>query len=323
MPLLIGIDEAGYGPNLGPLLLAATVWEIPGKPADTDLFQQFSEVVRDADAFADGRLLIADSKQVYSPSQGLAALEMGVFAGLRLWGDGGPERVVTSNFHTLVRALHQGPTGVLEGEPWYDQSELLLPLNPLPELTEHFERWSTCCQSRGITLRHIAFDLVSPQRFNALNSLTGSKGRSLSELSLRLLRTCLESCHAIEGVETLVLADKHGGRNRYHEFLPFCCDDAFITCLEEGAQRSRYRAGAIEFRFETKAERHLPTALASMVAKYVRELSMRLFNRYWQSQIPGLKRTAGYPLDAVRFRREIASRQCELLIPDEVLWREK
>ncbi|MCY2968853.1 MAG: hypothetical protein NT069_35365 [Planctomycetota bacterium] len=323
MPLLIGIDEAGYGPNLGPLLLAATVWEVPGKPTDTDLFQEFSDVVRNADAPADGRLLIADSKQVYSPSQGLAALELGVFAGLRLWSHGGPERDIAPCFHSLVRALHRGPPGVLEGEPWYDQSELPLPLNPLPELANHFDRWSTCCQSRGITLRHIAIDLVSPQRFNALNSVTGSKGRSLSELSLRLLRACLESCQATEGVETLVLADKHGGRNRYHEFLPLCCDDAFITCLEEGAQRSRYRAGAIEFRFETKAERHLPTALASMVAKYVRELSMRLFNRYWQSQIPGLKATAGYPLDAVRFRREISARQRELAIRDEILWRAK
>jgi hypothetical protein len=30
MALLIGMDEAGYGPNLGPLVISATAWEVPG-----------------------------------------------------------------------------------------------------------------------------------------------------------------------------------------------------------------------------------------------------------------------------------------------------
>ena len=29
MGYAIGTDEAGYGPNLGPLVISATVWEIP------------------------------------------------------------------------------------------------------------------------------------------------------------------------------------------------------------------------------------------------------------------------------------------------------
>ena len=29
MAFLIGTDEAGYGPNLGPLVISATVWEVP------------------------------------------------------------------------------------------------------------------------------------------------------------------------------------------------------------------------------------------------------------------------------------------------------
>ncbi len=29
MPYLLGTDEAGYGPNLGPLVISASVWEVP------------------------------------------------------------------------------------------------------------------------------------------------------------------------------------------------------------------------------------------------------------------------------------------------------
>ena len=31
MGLIIGVDEAGYGPNLGPLAVCATAWRIPSE----------------------------------------------------------------------------------------------------------------------------------------------------------------------------------------------------------------------------------------------------------------------------------------------------
>ena len=36
MGVFIGMDEAGYGPNLGPLVVTATVWEVPGEPGEFD-----------------------------------------------------------------------------------------------------------------------------------------------------------------------------------------------------------------------------------------------------------------------------------------------
>ena len=29
--IVIGVDEAGYGPNIGPLIVAATAWRVPAK----------------------------------------------------------------------------------------------------------------------------------------------------------------------------------------------------------------------------------------------------------------------------------------------------
>src|SRR5439155_393047 len=85
------------------------------------------------------------------------------------------------------------------------------------------------------------------------------------------------------------IADKHGGRNRYQDFLPPVVDDEFIVCKAEGMDCSRYRVRNVESSFETKAERHFPVGLASMVSKYVRELAMILFNRYWAELLPGYR----------------------------------
>ena len=57
-----------------------------------------------------------------------------------------------------------------------------------------------------------------------------------------------------------------------------------------------------------------------MFAKYLRELAMIAFNQFWQRHVPNLRPTAGYPVDAKRFRREIRTHQRQLHITDQMLW---
>ena len=48
MTLLIGIDEAGYGPNLGPLCVGASAWRVEGggrKAEEGDLYQLLAEII--------------------------------------------------------------------------------------------------------------------------------------------------------------------------------------------------------------------------------------------------------------------------------------
>ena len=52
-------------------------------------------------------------------------------------------------------------------------------------------------------------------------------------------------------------------------------------------------------------DRFLPTALASMTAKYVRELLMLRLNRFFRDHLPRLRPTAGYHGDARRYVTEI------------------
>jgi hypothetical protein len=60
-----------------------------------------------------------------------------------------------------------------------------------------------------------------------------------------------------------------------------------------------------------------------MMSKYLRELAMLAWNAFWQRQVPGLRPTAGYPQDAVRFKKEIEACQQRLGIPDRNVWRNR
>lgn len=331
MALLIGMDEAGYGPNYGPLIVGATVWEVPGDPREIDLWRAFEGIVEQTAPVNDSHIQIADSKQVFNPAKGLFNLERGVLRALavhrRCAGSSTSDlnssllpEISPTSFRQLFGQVGVGRLEELDGEPWFAGADLPLPASQDDALSD---RWHDRCSSLGIRLRSIRADVVLTRRFNEQTRANDSKGRALSDISMRLLRHVWLECAGVEQDTVLILADKHGGRNRYHEFLPTVFGDSFIRCLLESMEKSRYRVANAEVRFETKSERHLPVALASMVCKYLRELSMKLFNRYWAERQPGLKPTAGYPLDAIRFRSDIAVLQKQLGIEDEILWRER
>jgi hypothetical protein len=101
--------------------------------------------------------------------------------------------------------------------------------------------------------------------------------------------------------------------------------ESWIEPISENRNRSRYRwlhgERPTEALFRARCEELLPVALASMTAKYHREVVMRAFNAFWTSRVPGLRPTAGYPGDSHRFRADIGAMQRELGIEDRVLWR--
>src|SRR5215471_950363 len=88
MALLIGMDEAGYGPNLGPLVISATAWEVPGDPRKIDLWEKFAGIVEQSAPIDGAHIQIADSKQVYTPARGFENLEAGVLHALAIWRGG-------------------------------------------------------------------------------------------------------------------------------------------------------------------------------------------------------------------------------------------
>lgn len=316
MGLLIGMDEAGYGPNLGPLVVTVTVWEVPGSPREFDLWTAMADIASQAPTKEPLRLQIADSKQVYSPGKGLAALEKSVLSALRLLG-----KTPQTLGELSVDLNSQISNRESQITPWLIGSDLPLPTEIDTSLIGDIAtKWSECCDNTGVTLRAIRSEIVQPERFNAVVRECDNKALALSRVSLNLLRSVW---NPDDDQPTLVICDKHGGRNRYDDLLSEILDDRMIFAVGESRERSVYRVGSTELRFQMKAEANFPVALASLVCKYVRELSMDAFNQFWSEHVPGLKPTAGYPVDAARFRTDIAEAQQRLGITNDVLWRER
>lgn len=320
MGFVIGMDEAGYGPNLGPLVVTATVWEVPGPPKRTKFWDAFEGLVVQHAPRSSDQIQVADSKVVHDPAKGVGPLERGVLAA---WGmlESVPVSLMDWWSRVAIQPLFSSTENRTCSEPWFVDADLDLPQHMShDEATELAELWSGRCSDRGVHLRAIRSDIVLTRRFNDLTTHHDSKGLALSGISMRLLQDVLP---LTEGQPTLVWCDKHGGRNRYDELLQDIAGDAFITRLEEGPERSLYRIERTEICFQTKAEAHLPVALASMVCKYLRESTMDLFNQFWQRHHPELKATKGYPLDARRFKDAIAETQAKLGIHELDLWRNR
>ncbi|HQX51568.1 MAG TPA: hypothetical protein PLR25_16745 [Planctomycetaceae bacterium] len=317
--ILIGTDEAGYGPNLGPLTVAATAWHVPDGVEPLDLWQELKRVLTDLPERGDQRLFVADSKKIFSPGEGLESLEVAVLAFLNLLG------ADTATIDQLcrdvsIRSHCESFAQSYAGELWNTTPGCRLPIDSSEEhIAEWVQTLGSELQDRQIQFLGVRARIMFPEEFNQLVIAADSKGTVLSNATLELVRELSDQFSADK--PTLVVCDKHGGRNRYDELIAQNFDDQFVFRLEESREKSRYRMGSLDFCFRTKAEQFLPVALASMVAKYTREVLMQQFNQFWAQKIPGIRPTQGYPQDAKRFRDEIASTVESMdLLPDR-FWR--
>ena len=126
MPWIVGIDEAGYGPNLGPFVMSAVACRLPDDLADADLWHVLGTTVRRHGAAADDRLLVDDSKRVYSPGLGLSALEIGVLATLLP-----DDKRVSLNLDRFLHWASSADPAEVREECWYSgQTELPVHAEP-------------------------------------------------------------------------------------------------------------------------------------------------------------------------------------------------
>ena len=304
---LIGIDEAGYGPSLGPLCHGVAAFAVPGNdPKPPDLYALLHPLVQRFPPDPPTALCVDDSKKVYT-GLGLEGLAMAVssFGALNL-----PAEDLTALTH----------------DPWGHGLEM-------PSSAIQTRAVSEKLASNSVQLVLLAARALSARGFNARLAELGAEKNKADlnwERAATCLRQALEACsaHSTPNEPFFISIDRQGGRKFYLGPLSEFFNGAFVQTLEETSSCSAYALEwnghplRIEFRTESESQ-NLPVALASMAAKLTRELCMERFNAYFLSRQPDLKPTAGYPQDAKRFLKDIKKLRQEPGHEDAVLIRKK
>ena len=322
MAYLIGIDEAGYGPNLGPLVIGSSVWQLDDRHDDLAGVELY-DLLSDAIARKPSRkhLAIADSKVVYGKREDLSLLEEAVLA--------------TGDHLAHVHPIWHGccepdlsDTAAADLAPWYQGWKHTNPLHACTEnVAERTTQFTAACTSCGVSLAQVRSVFLTEKNYNERLARIGNKSTVLSHASLGLVRRLLDEIPTTTLQAVRIVCDKHGGRDYYAGLLQHFFPETWWQIQEESRSVSRYtgEVGPLEvsIEFRSKGEGFLPTALASIYAKFHREVAMRAINAYWAQRVPGIAPTAGYPVDAARFASETETCRNELKIPWETFWRLK
>ncbi len=316
--IVAGIDEAGYGPRLGPLVVSATVFQSPDGVSGEEFWQHFGEGISPRHVRGDRRLVVADSKIVYRGGKGFERLEEAVLAFLAV----APGEV--RGLAELLSAVSPSTLPKLDTYPWYREVEVELPLSARALGADGKGRaLKRLFKQRGFAYLGAQSEVVPAYHFNRMVQAHETKSNALFACNAKFLRDLVQN---FQDQHLYVVADKHGARKRYQLLLARALPGWTVQVLKEEAQVSRYRlkrrGREVHVSFREKADvSTFPVSLASMFSKYVRELFMKLFNRYWQKLVLELKPTAGYGRDAYRFLADIESAQKAKQISSALLLR--
>lgn len=317
--VIAGIDEAGLGPVLGPLVTSMVVFEVPDGLADACLWKQLAGAVSRKARAPKGALLIDDSKKLMDRGKpdGLRHLERSVLAGL-CWLAG-----PVGSLGDLVARVSPSSAGPMAEYPWYADGELALPTcGSAVDVELAANALRAAAERKSVRLVDIRSECVFAGQFNELIDATDNKSTTSLGVTCRLVDHLWRNTTGGLAVHV----DRQGGRMRYVPTLRQLFPEARLRVKEECERLSAYElcdgVRTMRISFAVRAEQaQLPVAWASMTSKYLRELFMALVNRFWAVHVEGLLPTAGYHTDGNRFYEQIRPAMRKLDMDERKVYR--
>lgn len=301
MAILAGIDEAGFGPILGPLVISSAVFSIDDSLLDADLWQLLNKSVSLKRKHIAGRLLITDSKKAYSKSLGIKHLQRTVLACLKSLGD------EPHSLSQLLSRMCPDCLDRLKQYAWYEDCDNYLLSADSADLAIAASVFTDDLASNKIKLLELQSNCLDVEYYNSMVSKVKNKSSVLFTATSKLIQSAWDkfSEHNLQ-----IIIDRQGGRVHYRKKLQRMFEGFELIILKESQTSSSYelRKGSKKMRlhFIVAADRKfLPVSLASMASKYLRQLMVDNINRYFAGFHSELKPTAGYWKDGLRFIKDL------------------
>jgi len=301
MVVLVGIDEAGFGPILGPLVVSSSTFLLPHHFLTADLWQILRKSVGITRKHLAGRLLITDSKKAYNKSLGTKHLKRTILACLRCLGQ------MPATLTELLRLLCPDCLEQLEFYPWYrDIESYKIPADET-DMTIASTVLAEDLAANGITLLELKSCCIEVAYYNKMVSSVKNKASVLFTFTSQLIKNAFDN---FAGDVLQIIVDRQGGRVRYQRILQRMFPEMELKILRESPTVSSYELQAdgkqMRLHFVVDAdEQFFPVCLASMLSKYLRELLVDNINRYFVSHCAQLRPTAGYWKDGLRFIEDL------------------
>ena len=307
MAVLVGIDEAGFGPLLGPLVVSSSTFALPRDLLGGDLWKTLRKSVLDRRQKLAGRLLIVDSKKAKTKLQGIKHLQRTCLACLKCLG-GQPKSV-----SDLLNLLCPDCAKRLGNYPWYQNIATHELSADDADIEIASGVFADDLDSNSIKLIELESRCLDVAYYNGMVETVQNKSSVLFTATSQLIKKAWDNF----GTDDLqIMIDRQGGRVHYGTVLRRMFPECDLAILKETPANSSYEltAGSKRMRlhFAVGADgRFLVVSLASMVSKYIRELLVANINRYFAGFHADLKPTAGYWKDGLRFIEDL-----KINIPD-------
>ena len=324
--LLVGVDEAGYGPSMGPLTICATAWRVPISFDACKMSQLLEpEFLAKPIRPTSTHVPIGDSKKIHREKLAVEGLLLG--ARFQCFAMDG---AIPLDWDSRIASFARQDGERLVKIPWYAErpsSSTEMLDKTILDQPAYFRAAIDKLTTHKIALVGVRMRVVDEIEFNQQVDRTGNKSTLLSEATLALIKQVVSE-FATRGEAVEVYCDKHGGRNRYQAILIYTFDEEWFGIEIESRGCSRYVAKwdghAMQIQFKVDGDSIFPSAAASIVAKWTREELMARLNGYWQENvIGGVAATAGYYVDALRFAKQIQGTALKLGLDRDLWWRKK